>query len=231
MGRDDWFRNKKWDAATEAQFNEKLRRARNKAQYLRIQAGYLANISPKAALALLDRYFALGDHFDIAQAFLDQAEAHLTLGAQEEALRSLENALRREHEFPNLKTNAWSRYALLVAEKKLDHLYDNALQVLREVRARPLLLPVRSAPAIILSGPAQRSLTLWPARSRSRLATLSIESSDSFVASAAASIATGWNEPVPGRELHPLKSNAFHGALLQQLTTIAGTTIISIVDA
>jgi hypothetical protein len=39
---------------------------------------------------------------------------------------------------------------------------------------------------------------------------------DSFVASAAASIATGWSEPVPGRELHPLKSSAFHGALLQQ---------------
>src|SRR5215468_1427936 len=76
---------------------------------------------------------------------------------------------------------------------------------------------VRSAPAITFSGPAQRLLTLWPARSRSRLATLSIESSDSFVASAAASIATGWSEPVPGRELHPLKSSAFHGALLRQL--------------
>jgi hypothetical protein len=75
---------------------------------------------------------------------------------------------------------------------------------------------VRSAPAIIVSGPAQRSLTLWPARSPSRLTTLSIESSDSFVASAAVSIATGWNEPVPGRELHPLKSSAFHGALLRQ---------------
>ena len=68
---------------------------------------------------------------------------------------------------------------------------------------------VRSAPAIVFSGPAQRSLTLWPARSPSRLATLSIESSDSFVASAAASIATGWSEPVPGREFHPLKSSAF----------------------
>jgi hypothetical protein len=65
---------------------------------------------------------------------------------------------------------------------------------------------VRSAPAIVFSGPAQRSLTLRPARSRSRQATLSIESSDSFVASAAASIATGWSEPVPGREFHPPES-------------------------
>src|SRR5580765_5153762 len=76
---------------------------------------------------------------------------------------------------------------------------------------------VRSAPAIIVSGPAQRSLALWPARSRSRLATLSIESSGSFVASTAVSIATGWSEPVPGREFHPLKSSAFHGALLRQI--------------
>src|ERR1700721_1512532 len=75
---------------------------------------------------------------------------------------------------------------------------------------------VRSAPAIVFSGPAQRLLTLWPARSPSRHATLYTESSDSFVASAVASIATGWNEPVPGRELHPLKSSAFHGALFRQ---------------
>src|SRR6202007_623356 len=73
------------------------------------------------------------------------------------------------------------------------------------------------------SGPAQRSLTLWPARSPSRLATLYTESSDSFVASAAVSIAsTGWSEPVPGRELHPLKSSAFHGALFRQLAKVEG---------
>ena len=55
-------------------------------------------------------------------------------------------------------------------------------------------------------------LTLQPARSPSRQATLyteSSDSSDSSVASAAASIATGWSEPVPGRESHPLKSSAF----------------------
>jgi hypothetical protein len=75
---------------------------------------------------------------------------------------------------------------------------------------------VRSAPAIIFSRTAQRSLTLRPARSPSRHATLYTESSDRFVTSATAPIATGWSEPVPGRELHPLKSSAFHGALLQQ---------------
>jgi hypothetical protein len=74
----------------------------------------------------------------------------------------------------------------------------------------------RDLACMVISGPAQRSLKLRPARSRSRHATLSTESSDSFVASAAASIATGWSEPVPGREFHPLKSNAFHGALLRQ---------------
>ena len=79
---------------------------------------------------------------------------------------------------------------------------------LLSIAQRPSLWTVRSAPATAFSGPARRSLTLWPARSPSRHATLYIEGSDRFVASAAASIATGWNEPVPGR-IHPLKSSAF----------------------
>jgi hypothetical protein len=132
MSRNDWFRNEKWDATVETRFFEKLGRAKDKTQPLRIQAGYLAKRDPKAALALLDRYFALGEHFDKAQAFLDQAEAYLSLGAQAEAIQSLEKALQRERDFPNGKTNAWSRYALLVAETKLNHLYDRALKVLRE---------------------------------------------------------------------------------------------------
>lgn len=114
MARDDWFRNKKWDAATEAHFNEKLRRARDKAQPLRIQASYLEKTNPKATLALLERYFALGNHFDMATAFLHQAEAHLALGEQDEALRSLEKALQRERDFPNvrLRRGAASPYLL-----------------------------------------------------------------------------------------------------------------------
>ena len=142
MGRDDWFRNKKWDAATEAHFNEKLSRARDKAQPLRIQASYLESTNPKAALILLDRYFALGSHFDMASAFLNQAEAYLSLGELEEAIRALEKALQRERDFPNVKTQAWSRFALLVAERKLDHLYDKALRVLKENPVSSLSFPI-----------------------------------------------------------------------------------------
>ena len=56
-----------------------------------------------------------------------------------------------------------------------------------------------SAPALSVSRPAQRSLTLRPARSPSRLATLCTRGFSSLVASTAALIATGWSEPVPGR--------------------------------
>jgi hypothetical protein len=44
-------------------------------------------------------------------------------------------------------------------------------------------------------------------------AILSIEGFDGFVASTAAPIATGWSDPIAGRDLHPLEHNTFHGAL------------------
>jgi len=47
---------------------------------------------------------------------------------------------------------------------------------------------------------------------RVAIATLYTEGSNDFVASAVASIATGWNEPVPGRVYLPLWISAFHGA-------------------
>jgi len=44
---DDWFRNTTWDDAIERAFDEKLRRARMKEQYLRIQASTLARSHPE----------------------------------------------------------------------------------------------------------------------------------------------------------------------------------------
>ena len=69
-----------------------------------------------------------------------------------------------------------------------------------------------SAPALRFSRLAQRSLTLRPARSPSRLATLCTRGFSSFVASTAALIATGWSEPVPGRVYPRCGPTSFHGA-------------------
>jgi tetratricopeptide (TPR) repeat protein len=142
MATDDWFRNEDWNLEIEARFLQKLHRARDKAQYLRIQAGYLVERHPTSALALLEKYFALDEHFDHAQAYLDQANAYLSLGETQNAIQSLQKALQREREFPNLKTQAWSRYAVLVATERLKHLYDDALRVLEDNRPDGTSFPV-----------------------------------------------------------------------------------------
>jgi hypothetical protein len=75
----DWFRNTSWDPEIENAFFKKLARARDKCQYLRVQASTLSSRSPDVALRLLDQYFSLGEHFDIAQAYVDRATAFLRL--------------------------------------------------------------------------------------------------------------------------------------------------------
>jgi tetratricopeptide (TPR) repeat protein len=76
-----------------------------------------------------------------AEAFLHQAEAHLSLGAKQKAIESFQEALQRQREFPNVITAAWSEYGLLVASEKMSELFDDALKVLQEHKTG-LLLPI-----------------------------------------------------------------------------------------
>jgi tetratricopeptide (TPR) repeat protein len=141
MACDDWFRNKDWSPAVEGRFFEKLRRARRKASYLRIQGSYLQQSHPEAALALLEQYFALGDDFDIASAFQIQATAYLSLGYVGQAVKSYESALKREHEFPNLRTTAWLDFPMLVASHKIRAHYALALDLLAQHKSE-IMFPV-----------------------------------------------------------------------------------------
>ncbi|MEP7242114.1 MAG: hypothetical protein ABI885_00360 [Gammaproteobacteria bacterium] len=141
MSGQDWFRNTEWNALVERTFEEKLRRARQKSQYLRIQANALAESHPAVALQLLRRYFELEDKFDWAQAYCDQATASLSLGRLADAVSCYEKALHREAESTNLKTQAYLELPFLIATRRLQDRFDQAEQILKNHRSR-LTFPV-----------------------------------------------------------------------------------------
>jgi tetratricopeptide (TPR) repeat protein len=136
MSRGDWFRHQEWSPAIEATFFAQLERARDKAQYLRIQASTIAPLQPRVALALLQRYFDLGENFAIAQAHYDRASAYLALGDVDSAINALEAALDREETHPQVITNAYISLPVLIARERLTERYDQALRLLEKHRER-----------------------------------------------------------------------------------------------
>jgi tetratricopeptide (TPR) repeat protein len=137
----EWFRNTSWTPSIERAFDDKLRRARRKEQYLRIQASTLAGSHPDVALKLLDRYFALPNDFDHAQAHVDRATAYLALGRLADALAAYEDALARESVFPKLQTEAYIAFPYLVATRGVREHYARALELLLKHKSR-LMFPV-----------------------------------------------------------------------------------------
>ena len=141
MSSEDWYRNDKWNEEIESNFFVKLKRARRKEQYLRIQACTIAKKAPDVALSLLDQYFNLNDDFDHAQAYCDMATAYIAKGDIENAIHSYGKALERESAFPKLKTDAYILYPLVIVENKLTNLYQSANEVLDEHQER-VMFPV-----------------------------------------------------------------------------------------
>jgi hypothetical protein len=142
MPRHDWYRNSDWNSEIEAAFFAKLGRAREKGQYLRIQAYYLANNHPRVALRLLDQYFALGDSFDLAQAHVDRATALLALNDPEGAVEAYEASLSAEERRPNVRTSASLDLPWLIARRKDRARYGRALELL-EKAAKSLTFPAQ----------------------------------------------------------------------------------------
>jgi hypothetical protein len=165
---DDWYRNWSWDADIESAFFKKLARARDKSQYLRIQASTLASRHPEVTLRLLDQYFAFGEHFDIAQAHVDRATAHLHLGQADAAILAYEAALAREAVYPNLQTLAYLDLPYLIATERLSNHYERAMTLL-DLHQKRLAFPVdrfrwHSALALIRSEQGNRPAAREAAR-------------------------------------------------------------------
>ena len=153
MAAEDWYRNREWNDQIETAFLTKLRRARDKSQYLRIQASYLQSTNPEVALHLLDDFFKLPANPEIAQAHLQVAEIQLALGNLKSALTSLRSALEAERLGNCHKTDAWVLFAELTLEHEIEPQYDEVLKLLREQQF--VILPyqhfIRHAATAIIS--------------------------------------------------------------------------------
>ncbi len=134
MSFDDWYRNKDWNESIEDFFYSKLKRARTQRdQYLVIQALTLAENHPKVTLRLVNEYFvSRKDQFDDVRALLAKANAYFALNDLERCIVAFKEVLEREKEFPKHQTGVYLDYPYLVANRKIEHEYTTALNVLDE---------------------------------------------------------------------------------------------------
>lgn len=138
MSREDWYRNTHWDKATEEAFRAKLSRSRSsRPQYLRIQASYLVDQFPSAALKLIDEYFETGDEFDVPNALCAQADARRSLGDVDGAVAAYKRALDWEIAHPNHISTARVDFPFLVAVERITREYDPAMDILT-TRFKPM---------------------------------------------------------------------------------------------
>lgn len=142
MAADDWYRNPTWTAEIETHFEQKLRRARDKQQYLRIQSSYLVKSHPAVAVALLDRYFAMGEHIDMASAYVARAEALAELGDVHGAAAAYVDALDRESRYTFVQTMASIDFPCFVLKAEITSLYAAAMDVLDDRERSPPLFPI-----------------------------------------------------------------------------------------
>ena len=155
MAADEWFRNTSWNELVASAFESKLKRSRDKSQYLCLQAYHLAGTHPSVALDLLDRYFSLGKESFHAAAHLNRATAYLALGDTEAAIQSYEQAVKHELSHPGHITSARLDLPYLIAVENLLQHFDRALVVL-DIAGANLVFPVQrfmfhASKAIILA--------------------------------------------------------------------------------
>ena len=146
---DDWFRNARWNSVEETAFLKRLSRSRStysKAQYARIKASYLQDsadpVRVRAAIALLNRTIVEWPvESELACCYWQLANCHLKLGDLDQSIESFRKCFNQERVYPNAGTRAWSDFSRFVAERRLKHLYDEALEIMRS-REKSAIFPI-----------------------------------------------------------------------------------------
>ncbi|QNM81803.1 hypothetical protein H8M03_06950 [Sphingomonas sabuli] len=131
----EWFRNTNWDDDIEIAFEARLGRARQKAEYLNIQAYTLLATHPEVAANLCRRVLSLNDPYQTARAGLYLGTALAAQGEFDGAITALEGAIEAERREPMHRTAAHLDQALLVALTERHDMYDIVWERLKCERA------------------------------------------------------------------------------------------------
>lgn len=136
MSNDDWYRRKTWTETDQKNFFNRLERSRstyNKAQYLRIQASALKSIDTNASLSLLEKIFIeYPSEYELASAYLQQAECFEKLGEIDAAIDSFKKCFIAERAHSHTKTMAYIEFAIFVIEHGLSDLLEEANDIIDE---------------------------------------------------------------------------------------------------
>lgn len=133
----DWFRNTEWNDEIAIRFEDRLKRARHKAQYLNLQGYALLGTQPIAAAALLRRAGALEDPGETARAYLYLGTALAMSGDLDGAIEALGQAIEAEYRYPMCRTGAKLDRALLIAFAERRDLYQAALNDIEQEAVMP----------------------------------------------------------------------------------------------
>ncbi len=142
MSNRDWFRKTTWTKVDGDDFESRLRRARrdNRAEYLRIQAGHLAESRLYSeAIELLDRMICeYPERTQLAPAQSQRGQCFDAMDEPQRAADAFLAALDEERTFPNVQTRASFEFPVLVAERGLTAYFARALEVLDRDSAIPV---------------------------------------------------------------------------------------------
>ena len=131
---DDWYRLREWNKKNEDAFFARLKRSRgqfHKAQYLRIQAGYIESKYPEAALKLLDLVIEeYPEPFELAQTYLQKAHCLVALSRPDEAIEYFRKVLKQEEEYRNGLTVGYLDYPVFVVTTERKELYNEVKEIL-----------------------------------------------------------------------------------------------------
>jgi len=141
----EWFRNESWDDKIEALFEAKLKRSRDKPQYLKIQAIHLSKhieflgVSEK----LLNRYFIdfPEDRFNRSSCFEILGDIYWSKDNLEKAIYYYKQAVDFEAIYPKVLTQAYLKLSELVVKTASADMYT-MIENLILVRVERTLFPV-----------------------------------------------------------------------------------------